>query len=438
MMAAVAKVAYAVVGRAADCEIVVPGPSVSNRHARLRWQRGELLIEDLGSANGTYLDGEKVTRSTVVRIGQDVRLGVEVLPWDDDKLRAFLRHGASDTIVAQPRFGRYRCPKCKKVALVPMGFKHGELSCTHCGAGMLIGTRTRTRSLVGTIVTLGLAGLVTLVVGGALLGVDVGGRALLGLRPKSADASGKERSVIEPFLPETLQIAASRTASDMSEEERSIRDSGTARRVMEAMDASHPVTRNLAVQVAAAAQGPYHVEQVAAIWLKVRAGFHYVNDPRGSEYFARASETIGNGFAGDCDDFAATLAGMVIAIGGRARVVVMDGARGGHAYAEACVDAVPSVVAKRLRSYVRRRWDRRLGSVPALTHVYFRSDEGCPVWLNLDWNANVPAGPYEDERWAVSIESDGATETLSPADAPPKPTAKTRGRAVARPDTQSQ
>src|SRR5690606_2132053 len=148
-----------------------------------------------------------------------------------------------------------------------------------------------------------------------------------------------------------------------------------------------------AVQVAAKAQGPFHVEQVAAIWLHVRARFNYVNDPRGKEYFARASETIANGFAGDCDDFAITLAAMVSAVGGRVRVVLMDGARGGHAYAEACVEAQASDVQRRLRTYVRKNWDKRLGSVPAMTTAYYRSDDSCPVWLNLDWNANVPAGP---------------------------------------------
>jgi hypothetical protein len=106
---------------------------------------------------------------------------------------------------------------------------------------------------------------------------------------------------------------------------------------------------------------------------------------------------------------------MAGAIGGRTRVVMMDGDAGGHAYAEVCIDDDPAEVAARLRRFVRRRWDRRLGRVPNITRIHHRSDAGCPIWLNLDWNTNHPGGPYGRERWAVGIEPDGATETLAPA-----------------------
>jgi hypothetical protein len=394
--------------------VVVPGPTVTGRHARLRWQGGALLLEDLGSSNGTFVDGERITRPRAIKVGQDVRLGVEMLPWDEPALRTFLRHGASDTIVAAPRFGRYRCTKCKKTALVPVGLSHGEITCTHCGTALLIGQRRQGSAWTGTL----LSALFVLLVSAFLVGLMLRQRQRTENTQGAAD--GKDESLLEPLLPESMKIAPSRNPTDMSSEERSIRDAGTARHVMEAIDAENPATRNLAVQVAAEAQGPFHVEQVAAIWLHVRARFNYVNDPRGSEYFAHASETISDGFAGDCDDFATTLAAMVSAIGGRARVVVMDGARGGHAYAEACVESTAAEIAKHLRSFVRKHWDKRLGKVPAINDIYYRSDDTCPVWLNLDWNANVPAGPYEDERWAVAIETDGATETLVPADAPKK------------------
>ncbi len=410
-----------VLGRATDCEVVVPGPSVSGRHARLRWEKGELLLEDLSSANGTFVDGERIATSKTVRIGQDVRLGVEMLPWDEQKLRTFLRHGASDTIVAKPRFGRYRCPQCKKVALVPLGFKQDELSCTHCGSAVLFGQAKP--SLVKTLAMGTFVAVSAVLLVSGLFSVAPFNRMLLTGTRKSDE--GKVSGSVAPLVPEGPELAPSRTRSDMSPEEQSIRASGSAGRVMLAMDASNPITRNLAAHVASKAEGPFHVEQVAAIWLHVRAGFRYVNDPRGSEYFAHASETISNGFAGDCDDFATALGGMMSAIGGRVRVVMMDGPRGGHAYAEVCMDAVANDIAKRLRRYVRAHWDRRLGPAPSMTNTYYRSDDSCPVWLNLDWNANVPGGPYGDERWAVSIETDGATETLTPADAPAS-TAKPR------------
>jgi len=92
----------------------------------------------------------------------------------------------------------------------------------------------------------------------------------------------------------------------------------------------------------------------------------------------------------------------------------MDGPEGGHAYAEVCIDDEPEAVARRLRTYVRAHWDRRLGRRPTISSVHHRADSTCRAWLNLDWNANYPGGPYAEERWAVAVDLDRATETLAP------------------------
>jgi hypothetical protein len=411
----VSRTLYVVLGRAASCDVHLDAPSVSSRHARLSWQRGRLVVEDLGSANGTWVDGQRVTRTAPIEIGQDVRLGTTPLSWNDESLRAFLRHGASDTIVALPRFGRYRCPKCQKLGILPAGFQRGEISCAHCGTALLFGRPERSwGATLGTAMA-------------AVTGVGVVAVAMWFLFTPAARSllrgspPGGTTVPVVPGLSVLIEVdagprlAASRTPSAMSTEERAIRESGAAARVMAAIDGEDPSTRNLAVQLASVTDGPFHVEQVAAIWMHVRAEFDYVNDPRGTEYFARASETIANGFAGDCDDFSTTLAAMTGAIGGRTRVVMMDGEAGGHAYAEVCIDDEPAEVATRLRRFVRRRWDRRLGRIPNITRIHHRADATCPIWLNLDWNTNHPGGPYGHERWAVGIEPDGATETLAPA-----------------------
>lgn len=51
-----------VVGRSRTCDIVIPSAKVSRQHASLTLTDTELYIEDLGSANGVWLNGEKVTR----------------------------------------------------------------------------------------------------------------------------------------------------------------------------------------------------------------------------------------------------------------------------------------------------------------------------------------------------------------------------------------
>jgi pSer/pThr/pTyr-binding forkhead associated (FHA) protein len=64
-----------VFGRRPDCDQVLDYPMVSAQHARLRRARGELVIEDLGSANGTFLNGRRVAGPTRVKPGDRIGLG---------------------------------------------------------------------------------------------------------------------------------------------------------------------------------------------------------------------------------------------------------------------------------------------------------------------------------------------------------------------------
>ncbi|HEX9893621.1 MAG TPA: adenylate/guanylate cyclase domain-containing protein [Gemmatimonadales bacterium] len=52
-------------GRAPQCEIVVADPSVSRRHAELEGHDGEATLRDLGSANGTMVNGVRASESAV-------------------------------------------------------------------------------------------------------------------------------------------------------------------------------------------------------------------------------------------------------------------------------------------------------------------------------------------------------------------------------------
>ena len=94
-----------VIGRDPGCDVVIAVPAVSSQHARLSWHGGQLVLEDLGSANGTYVNGERVSR-VAVKPGTDVRLAEAPLPWGDPRIAALVRLGSSrSTIVAMPRFG---------------------------------------------------------------------------------------------------------------------------------------------------------------------------------------------------------------------------------------------------------------------------------------------------------------------------------------------
>ena len=68
-----------VVGRDAACDVRLADPRVSRRHCELTTLRGVVWLGDLGSAHGTFLNGQRVTVPTPLRDGDLVELGGEVL-----------------------------------------------------------------------------------------------------------------------------------------------------------------------------------------------------------------------------------------------------------------------------------------------------------------------------------------------------------------------
>ncbi len=65
----------AVIGRAVECDVVITSKSVSREHTRLRRDGRRWLVEDLGSTNGTYLNGERIINSLTLRDGDSLKVG---------------------------------------------------------------------------------------------------------------------------------------------------------------------------------------------------------------------------------------------------------------------------------------------------------------------------------------------------------------------------
>lgn len=63
------------VGRLADNALQIDDGSVSSRHAEIESEAGAYHLHDLGSTNGTFVNGEQVT-DAVLRHGDEVRFGV--------------------------------------------------------------------------------------------------------------------------------------------------------------------------------------------------------------------------------------------------------------------------------------------------------------------------------------------------------------------------
>ncbi len=67
------------IGRDADCEVVLKDPKASRKHCRLTRGEGGFMLEDLGSKNGTFVDGKKITEPMPLKATQTFKVGDTVL-----------------------------------------------------------------------------------------------------------------------------------------------------------------------------------------------------------------------------------------------------------------------------------------------------------------------------------------------------------------------
>ena len=68
-----------IVGRAPDATVQIDSPSVSRYHARIEVSDDDTTLEDLGSKNGTQLDGTAVTSPAILADKSEIRLGTVLL-----------------------------------------------------------------------------------------------------------------------------------------------------------------------------------------------------------------------------------------------------------------------------------------------------------------------------------------------------------------------
>src|SRR5262249_16376261 len=93
-------------GRRRECGAVAAGAGVPPRPRRLPAPAGGLVVEDLGSTNGTFVNGRRITGPTAIRPGDRVTLGRAVaMPWPPGCGPAPVRVGRApdnDLVAAHP------------------------------------------------------------------------------------------------------------------------------------------------------------------------------------------------------------------------------------------------------------------------------------------------------------------------------------------------
>src|SRR5690242_3006327 len=72
------------IGRAPDCDLVVNQPEVSTHHCRLTRTDKGFVLEDLGSSNGTFVNGVRIRKPTPVQPADRITLGLKTpFPWPE-------------------------------------------------------------------------------------------------------------------------------------------------------------------------------------------------------------------------------------------------------------------------------------------------------------------------------------------------------------------
>lgn len=64
-----------VIGRRQECDLCIPLMVISRRHCELNCDQNLLKIRDLGSRNGTYINGKRIEEETTISPGDEISVG---------------------------------------------------------------------------------------------------------------------------------------------------------------------------------------------------------------------------------------------------------------------------------------------------------------------------------------------------------------------------
>lgn len=72
----------ATIGRSRQCDVMLDDPNVSRTHAEIRPRGGSWVLTDLGSTNGSRLNGRRLDGSEVLKAGDEIELGTSRLTFE--------------------------------------------------------------------------------------------------------------------------------------------------------------------------------------------------------------------------------------------------------------------------------------------------------------------------------------------------------------------
>jgi pSer/pThr/pTyr-binding forkhead associated (FHA) protein len=92
-----------ILGRSEKCAVYVADPRASRRHAEIAWDGEVSTLSDLGSANGTFLNGRRVANAETLRDGDEIVVASAVFTFHDPE--ATLRSSNFPLLVVDAKSG---------------------------------------------------------------------------------------------------------------------------------------------------------------------------------------------------------------------------------------------------------------------------------------------------------------------------------------------
>ena len=129
------------------------------------------------------------------------------------------------------------------------------------------------------------------------------------------------------------------------------------------------------------------IVQAFAVFKEINSRWNYVSDPKGHDYIAKATESV-QYLSGDCDDHSIFMAACIKSIGGTMRLIHTKG----HIYPELLIGS--KIDLERINYAIKKDlFPTESKHKPINYHI----DERGKIWLNLDYTAKYPGGPFMNE-----------------------------------------
>ncbi len=165
-------------------------------------------------------------------------------------------------------------------------------------------------------------------------------------------------------------------------------------KILDAIEYQNPRIRNFAIMATSKhfrdVKGYYEIHTIIqsfAVFKEINSRWNYVSDPKGRDYIAKATESL-QYLSGDCDDHSVFMAACIKSIGGTTRLIHTKG----HIYPELYIGTQKDL--EQINYAIKKVLFPAESKNQTLN---YHIDERGDVWLNLDYTAKYPGGPFMNE-----------------------------------------